>query len=289
MARKPEKVEKDIQTTGHSWDGIEEYDNPMPRWWVWTFYITIIWALGYTIFYPAWPLITGATEGVLGYSSRADVADDIAAVDAKNAPLNDRINGLELAAIANDPEAGSYAISGGSAVFQTFCIQCHGAGAQGNVGYPNLLDNEWLWGGEIEAIYETIAHGVRADEDADTRYSEMPAFGEFLEDEEIATAAQYVLSLSGDPTQPDLVENGAIVFADNCAACHMDDATGDREQGAPNLTDAIWLYGGDLEAITETITEARYGVMPAWSVEGRLNEAQLRQVAVYVHQLGGGE
>ena len=290
MARKPEKKAKVVETTGHEWDGITELNNPMPRWWLWTFYLTIIWGIGYVIAYPAWPLINGATPGLLKYSSRLAVAEDIAAVDASNAPLNDKIISLDLAAIAGDPEVGNYAISAGGAVFRTFCIQCHGSGAAGSAGYPNLRDDDWLWGGEIEAIYATISHGIRADEDDDTHLSEMPVFGDdYLSQEEIAQSAQFVLSLSGGATDEALIEAGAVVFEDNCAACHGSDGTGDINVGAPNLADALWLYGGDLETVTETITNSRSGVMPAWSTEGRLNEAQLRQVTVYVHELGGGE
>ncbi len=291
MARKPEKKSKVVETTGHEWDGIEELNNPLPRWWLWTFYLTIIWGIGYVIAYPAWPLINGATPGLLGYSSRAEVAADIASVDAANAPLNDMIVAMDLDAIAGDPEVGAYAISAGGAVFRTFCIQCHGSGAAGVEGfYPNLRDDDWLWGGDMEAIYTTISHGIRADEDDDTRLSEMPVFGDdYLSHEEIAQAAQYVLSLSGRATDETLLEEGAVVFEDNCAACLGEDGTGDIYVGAPNLADALWLYGGDLETVTETITNSRGGVMPAWSTEGRLNEAQLRQVAVYVHELGGGE
>ena len=142
MARKPEKETKVVETTGHEWDGITELDNPMPRWWLWTFYLTIIWGIGYTIAYPAWPLLNGATPGLLGYSSRAEVAKDIAAVDAANAPLNDKIVSLDLATIAGDSEVGNYAISAGGAVFRTFCIQCHGSGAAGSAGYPNLRDDD---------------------------------------------------------------------------------------------------------------------------------------------------
>ncbi len=289
MARKPEK-KKVVETTGHEWDGITELNNPMPRWWLWTFYLTIVWGIGYMILYPAWPLINGATPGLLGYSSRGEVAKDIAAVNAANAPLNDRIISLDLAAIAGDPEVGNYAVSAGAAVFRTFCIQCHGAGAAGSVGYPNLRDDDWLWGGDIEAIYATISHGIRADEDDDTRLSDMPVFGDdYLSPEEIAQAAQFVLSLTGRATDGALARAGVVVFEENCAACHGDDGTGDIYAGAPNLADALWLYGGDLETITETITNSRGGVMPAWSTKGRLNEAQLRQVAVYVHELGGGK
>ncbi|PCJ76352.1 MAG: cytochrome-c oxidase, cbb3-type subunit III [Rhodobacteraceae bacterium] len=290
MARKPEKKTKVVETTGHEWDGITELDNPMPRWWLWTFYLTIIWGIGYMIAYPAWPMINGATPGLLGYSSRAEVAKDIATVDAANAPLNDKIVSLDLAAIAGDAEVGNYAVSAGGAVFRTFCIQCHGSGAAGSVGYPNLRDDDWLWGGDIETIYTTISHGIRADEDEDTRLSEMPVFGDdYLSKEEIAQAAQFVLSLTGRATDETLLEAGAVVFEDNCSACHGVDGTGDINVGAPNLADAIWLYGSDLASVTDTITNSRAGVMPAWSAVGRLNEAQLRQVTVYVHELGGGE
>ena len=290
MARKPENKTKVIETTGHEWDGITELDTPMPRWWLWTFYLTIIWGIIYMILYPAWPMIKGATPGLLGYSSRAEVQADIDAVNVENAPLDAKIVSLDLAAIADDAEVGNYAISGGGAVFRTFCIQCHGAGAAGAVGYPNLLDDDWIWGGDIETIYATISHGIRADEDDDTRLSDMPVFGDdYLSNDEIAQAAQFVLSLSGNATDETLLAEGAVVYEDNCAACHGEQGLGDRDVGAPNLADAIWLYGGDLAAVTDTITNSRGGVMPAWSAEGRLTESQLRQVAVYVHELGGGE
>lgn len=290
MARKPEKTEKVVETTGHEWDGIEELNNPLPRWWLWTFYLTIIWGIAYTVAYPAWPLIKGATPGLLGYSSRAEVAADIAAVNAENAPLNDKIVSLDLAAIAGDPDVGDYAVSAGGAVFRTFCIQCHGSGAAGAPGYPNLRDDDWLWGGDIEAIYTTISHGIRATEDEDTRSSDMPAFGDdYLSPDEIDQAAQFVLSMSGRATDQTLVDAGAVVYEENCSGCHAEDGTGDIYVGAPDLADALWLFGGDLASITNTITNSRGGVMPAWSTEGRLNEAQIRQVSVYVHGLGGGE
>lgn len=282
-------------TTGHSWDGIEEWDNPMPRWWVWTFYLTIIWAIGYTIAYPAWPMVNSATAGVLGWSTRADVAAEIAAVEEANAPINAKLEAAELTAIANDPELGSYAVSAGAAVFKTWCAQCHGSGAAGAKGYPNLLDDDWLWGGTIEDIHFTITHGIRNEDSDDARYSEMPAFGrdELLEEEEISQVVNYVMSLSGEPNDASKVEAGSVLYADNCAACHADDGTGDISQGAPNLADAIWLYGGSYEDITDTVYNSRYGVMPPWSADaspaGRLTEAQVRAVSTYVHQLGGGE
>jgi len=287
MTKTPEKQPGDPETTGHSWDGIEEFNNPLPRWWLWTLYLCIIWAIGYTIAYPAWPMINSATAGVMGWSTRANVAADIAAAEQANAGINAKLASAELTAIADDDELNGYAVSAGSAVFKTWCAQCHGSGAAGAVGYPNLLDDDWLWGGDIEAIHTTVSHGIRTEDDDDARYSEMPAFGEILEPEELTQAVNYVMSLSGTPADASQVEAGAVVFEDNCAACHMEDGTGDREQGAPNLTDAIWLFGGDYDALLETVTNSRFGVMPPWTT--RLTEAQIRAVSTYVHQLGGGE
>lgn len=277
-------------TTGHSWDGIEEWDNPMPRWWLWTFYACIIWAVGYTIAYPAWPMINSATSGLLGWSSRGELAEEVVAVDESNAAINARLEAANLDTVEDDAELYSYAVSAGGAVYRTWCAQCHGAGAAGVQagGYPNLLDDDWIWGGSLDDIYTTVRHGIRNEEDDDARYSEMPAFGEILEPEEISQVTNYVMTLAGGTAQdPSQVEAGSVVYADNCAACHMDEGTGDREQGAPNLTDAIWLYGGDYDTIAETVTNSRFGVMPAWS--NRLTDAQVRAVSIYVHRLGGGE
>lgn len=288
MSNKSKKFEDDPNTTGHVWDGIEEFDNPMPRWWLYTLYVCIIWAIGYTIAYPAWPGIKGATTGVLGWSTRANVAEDIKVASEKLAPINAKLEAAELTAIPADEELNGYAVSAGDAVFKTWCAQCHGSGAAGAKGYPNLLDNDWLWGGDIENIYLTVKHGIRNEEDDDARYSEMPAFGELLEKEEIEQVVNFVMTLSGEePIDAALVADGAVVYEDNCSACHMEDGTGDREQGAPNLADAIWLFGGDYDTIKETVTYSRFGVMPAW--QSRLSEAQVRAVSVYVHQLGGGE
>ncbi|MDO6484583.1 cytochrome-c oxidase, cbb3-type subunit III [Shimia thalassica] len=294
MSKKPVQKGQEVETTGHSWDGIEEYNNPLPKWWVYIFYACIVWAIGYSIMYPAWPGIKGATAGVLGWSTRENVQIDIDTAAAKLAPINAKLEAAELTAISGDAELNAYAVSAGAAVFKTWCAQCHGSGAAGAVGYPNLLDNDWLWGGDIEAIHTTVSHGIRNEDDDDARYSEMPAFGEMLEPEEIVQVVNFVMTLSGEEANDaSMVEAGAVVFEDNCSSCHMEDGTGDREQGAPNLTDAIWLYGGSYEDITETVNYSRYGVMPPWSREaseaGRLTEAQVRAVSVYVHQLGGGE
>jgi cytochrome c oxidase cbb3-type subunit 3 len=283
--RKPGEVE----TTGHSWDGIEEFNNPLPRWWLWTFYACIVWALLYSIAYPAWPMLTRATPGVLGHSTRADVAAEIKRFSDANAAIREKLVATDLTAISADAELNQFANQAGAAVFRTWCAQCHGAGAAGvqASGYPNLLDDDWLWGGDIESIHLTIAHGIRNTTDDDARFSQMPAFAELLEPVQIDQVVAYVQSISKQDHDAALATDGATVFAENCASCHGETGMGDRTQGAPNLTDAIWLYGGDTTALTETVKNARYGVMPNWST--RLSEADIRSVAVYVHGLGGGE
>lgn len=275
------------ETTGHEWDGIKELNNPLPRWWLWTFYLTIIWGIGYTIAYPAWPLVKGATEGMLGYSTRAEVAAEIKRYETQNAEVSEALASADLSTLAIDDPAHQFGVAGGAAVFRANCSQCHGAGAAGAKGYPNLLDDDWLWGGDLESIELTVTHGIRNDSDPDAHWSEMPAFGEFLSNEEIVSTAEYVLSLSGAEHDSFAAGVGASLYEENCASCHMEDGTGDRSQGAPNLTDAIWLYGGDKETLVETITNARFGVMPAWGA--RLSAADVKAVTLYVHQLGGGE
>lgn len=275
------------ENTGHEWDGIKEYNNPLPRWWLWIFYATLVWGLGYTIAYPAWPLLKSATPGLLGFSTREALEADIIAFNEANAGLDARLESAALADIEADAEMLSYALRGGAAVFRTFCSQCHGSGAAGARGYPNLLDDDWLWGGTISDIHYSVAHGIRNAEDADARYSEMPAYGEFLDEEQIRQLTNYVLSLSDQQHDETLLAAGGELFEQECVACHGEGGTGDRELGAPNLTDFITLYGNSPEDIAETIAYSRNSVMPSWS--GRLTESQIRQVSVYVHQLGGGE
>ena len=279
----------EVQSTGHSWDGIEEYDNPLPRWWLWTFYACCAWALVYSIAYPAWPLVSGATRGLLAQSYRADVAAEIERFNTANAPIEERLTQVALTDIASDPDLVNYSQNAGGAIFRTWCAQCHGSGAAGAKGYPNLLDNDWLWGGTIEDIHTTLLHGIRSPEDDETRYSEMPRFGrdDLLTDAEITQVANHVLAISGQPHDKALAAEGETIFAEQCTACHGEDGTGDRAQGAPNLTDAVWLYGGDLQSITKIVHDGPFGVMPAWS--RRLTEAEIRAVASYVHGLGGGE
>ncbi|MCB2110604.1 MAG: cytochrome-c oxidase, cbb3-type subunit III [Defluviimonas sp.] len=289
MSKKPKQMKGEVETTGHEWDGIAEYNHPLPRWWLWTLYATIIWAIAYTIAYPAWPLITHATRGVLHQSNRADVAAEIKRYDEANAPVEAKLVATDLTAIAANPDLVNYTQNAGGAVFRTWCAQCHGSGAAGAKGFPNLNDDDWLWGGTIEDIYTTISHGVRNTTDPDARYSEMPRFGAdgLLEPAQIDQVVQYVLQISGQDHDAALASEGATVFADNCTACHGEEGKGDRSVGAPNLTDAIWLYGGDVKSLTETVTNARFGVMPAWGQ--RLSESDVRAVASWVHSRGGGE
>lgn len=276
-----------VENTGHSWDGIEELNNPLPRWWLWCFYLTIIWGVGYTIAYPAWPGITKATSGLLGYSTRAEVAEQIDEVQSRNAPLINALTEIDLAALPENEDLHRFAISGGAAVFRTNCSQCHGSGAAGAVGYPNLLDDDWLWGGDIEQIAYTVRHGIRNEVDPDALWSQMPAYGDILSSEEISDVVQYVRLLSGQEHDAAAAEAGAVTFEEQCSACHGEDGTGNRDMGAPNLTDAIWLYGGDVDSLTYTVRNSRFGVMPPWAP--RLSEAEIKAVAAYVHQLGGGE
>ena len=271
-----------IETTGHEWDGIKELNTPLPRWWLWTMYATIVWGIAYTIAYPAWPMISGATAGVLGYSSRGEVTEEITRFDDMNAPLDTAIVAAELTAIEGDPELRNYAVNGGAAVFRTWCAQCHGAGAAGAKGYPNLLDDDWLWGGDLEAIYLTINHGVRAAEDDDTRANDMPAFGGpdgDLDEEQIAQVVEHVLKISGQQHDAGLAGEGAAVFEENCASCHGEDGEGITDLGAPNLADAIWLYGGDRETIKTTVMYSRAGMMPAW---GRVSSATISPVSTKI-------
>lgn len=277
------------ETTGHEWDGIKELNTPLPRWWLWTFYVTIVWALIYTVLYPAWPLITSATTGVLGYSSRAEVAEDIAAAKAAQSQYLDQIAALPLEEVRANQSLFEFALAGGRSAFSVNCTPCHGSGAQGGRGFPNLNDDDWLWGGSADAIETSIRHGIRFAGDEDTQFSEMPAFGRdgLLETAQIADVAQFVLSLSGKDHDSDAAIRGVQIFLDNCATCHGPTGNGDQTQGAPALNDAIWLYDDTAEAIVAQATNPHHGVMPAWA--GRLDDTVIKELALYVHSLGGGE
>ena len=277
-----------VETTGHEWDGVKELNKPLPKWWIWTFYATILWAVGYWIAYPAWPTFAGYTKGVLGYSQRATVAEEVKSALAAQATYRDRLGQLALDQIKSDPDLLRFAMAGGGAAFQSNCAPCHGRGAQGFVGYPNLNDDDWLWGGTVADIHKTIMVGVRS-EQKDTRFAQMPRFGldKLLDDRQINDVTEYVLAYSGKPSDAAAVARGQKIFADQCATCHGADGKGKQEQGAPNLTDAIWLYGDSRQAIIESIRTGRGSVMPAWA--GRLDPVTLKSLAIYVHSLGGGK
>ncbi|HWJ87731.1 MAG TPA: cytochrome-c oxidase, cbb3-type subunit III [Pelagibacterium sp.] len=278
-----------VETTGHEWDGIRELDNPMPRWWLITWYVTIAWALVYMVLYPAWPLVTTATTGLLGYSSRAEIRAELDAAEVARADYVAAIDSLSVEEILADDQLRIFAASAGAASFRINCVQCHGSGAQGSPGYPNLNDDDWLWGGTVEAIRTAIAHGIRFADDPDTRYSEMPGFAGILESREITQVSAFVATFAGtaDTASSEDIAAGKEIFALNCAACHGDDASGNRDLGAPDLTDAIWIYGSTPAEIAAQTRAPRHGVMPGWN--DRLGESAVKELAVYVHSLGGGE
>jgi cytochrome c oxidase cbb3-type subunit 3 len=276
-------------TTGHEWDGVRELNTPLPRWWLWLFYATIVWAVGYWIVYPAWPLLTTSTEGIFGYHTRTAVVADLDELKSSRGPMVQKLAQSSVQQIAADPQLLAFARAQGRVAFQDNCAPCHGAGGGGAKGYPNLNDDDWLWGGKLDDIHRTIRHGIRA-ADKDTRASSMPAFGrdKVLKADEISSVADFVRSLSSlaVPANANLA-SGKKVFAENCAVCHGDAGKGNRELGAPDLTDKIWLYGSDKQTIMAGITNGRGNMMPAWI--SRLDESTIKALTVYVHSFGGGE
>lgn len=279
-----------VETTGHEWDGLKELNNPLPRWWLWVFLITVIWSIGYWVLFPAWPMPGGATQGSLGWTSKSKLAREQAEIAARQQVYLDRFEKASFEEIMNDPELYAFANAGGAAAFKDNCATCHGSGGAGAKGYPNLNDDDWLWGGKIDEIYATLKFGIRSGHE-DAHIGDMSAFGRdgLLKKEQILEVTNYVMSLSGHEADPyhGASEEGKKIFEKNCASCHMDDGKGSHEFGAPNLTDGIWLYGGSHDEIVETIYNGRKGVMPQWIT--RLDDNTIRQLAVYVHQLGGGE
>jgi cytochrome c oxidase cbb3-type subunit III len=279
----------DTATTGHEWDGLQELNTPLPRWWLWLFYATIIWAVGYWIVYPAWPFITSYSQGLFGWHSRNAIVSDLDSLRVQRGPMMQKLAGASLDQIVADPQLLDFARAVGKSAFAENCAACHGAGGAGARGYPNLNDDYWLWGGKLANIEQTIAHGVRSN-DPDTHAGAlMPAFGRtgMLKSPEISAAADYVRSLTGLQAPNADLAFGKKVFDDNCAVCHGTDAKGNRDLGAPNLTNGIWLYSPDKAVIVDGIVNGRGAVMPAWS--GRLDPITIKALAVYVWGFGGGE
>ena len=288
----PTKIEKDqitgTDTTGHEWDGIKELNTPLPKWWLYVFYATIVWAAVYVVLYPAIPLWSDSTEGLLGYSQRDTVRDQVARAKAGQAEYLSAIEQAELPAILEDGDLLNFAVAGGGAAFASNCAPCHAQGGAGQSGgYPSLADDVWLWGGSLEAIHTTLLHGIRWDENPDTRYSEMPVFGQIYSQQEIGQIAHYVVSLSGGEHDGALASEGEPLYLEQCAACHMEDGSGNHDLGAPRLNDQVWLYGGTVEEVTAQIANPQQGVMPSW--ENRLDPATIKMLTVYVHSLGGGQ
>jgi cytochrome c oxidase cbb3-type subunit 3 len=281
--------EKGPGTTGHEWDGIQELNNPLPRWWLWIFYACIAFAILWMVLYPAWPVPGGYTPGTLGYSTRNEGVKALAELEASRGLALKGIETVPLEQIKADPKMMQAAIEGGRSAFKVHCVQCHGSGAAGGNGYPNLNDDDWLWGGDMASIHATLTNGIRHPGNDNTRMSQMPAFGKdgLLTKGEIAAVVEHVRVISGQEANKTLAAQGATIFATQCASCHGEDGRGNRMFGAPNLTDGIWLYGGDRETLNHTIFYARGGVMPAWNE--RLSEGTIRKLTAYVHSLGGGE
>lgn len=276
-------------TTGHEWDGIRELNTPLPRWWLWVFYATIVWSVGYWIVYPSWPLISSYTGGTFNWRSREAVQADLAELQARRGEMMVKLASSGTDQIAADPQLRAFANAVGRSAFGNNCAPCHGSGGGGSKGYANLNDDEWLWGGKLADIEQTIRYGIRSTDDK-ARAGVMPAFGRdgILQRAEIEAAADFVLKLAGRPVAPTAkLEQGAKVFADNCAVCHGEKGIGNRELGAPNLTDAVWLFSPDRNTIVDGIVNGRGSVMPGWSA--RLDDATIKALTVYVHGLGGGE
>jgi len=247
MQHKKRAAGEAVGTTGHQWDeDLAEYNNPLPKWWMWLFWITIVFGLVYLALYPG----MGAFKGVLGWTSTGQYKAEQASADATYGPVFKKYATMEIEAIAKDPQAKAM----GERMFLTYCSQCHGSDARGSKGFPNLADNDWLWGGAPENILTTILEG---------RNGNMPPMGAAVGGPEgVKEVANYVLSLSGAAHDAKLAEAGKAKFA-ACAACHGPEAKGNPALGAPNLTDKTWLHGGSLAAISEQIDKGRVNVMPA--------------------------
>lgn len=257
---------KEAKTTGHEYDGIEEYDNPLPRWWFLMFILTFVFAVGYLIAYPG----LGHWKGVLGWTSVGELRSHQGEAEKVYSETYDVYAKMPIDELANNPAA----LKMGYRLFVNNCAICHGADGGGKPGFPNLTDKDWLYGGTPEKILETITHGRKA---------AMPAWGVMLGEKGVGEVTDYVLSLSGAEHDAAKVEAGAKLFSNNCAVCHGVDGKGNQLVGAPNLTDDIWLYGGEAATVRQTIREGRNGVMPA---QGELLKPdRIHLLASYVYSL----
>ncbi|MBX3518661.1 MAG: cytochrome-c oxidase, cbb3-type subunit III [Xanthobacteraceae bacterium] len=276
-------------TTGHEWDGIEELNTPLPKWWIWIFYATIVWSIGYWVVYPSWPLVSTYASGAFNWRSRSAVQKELELLQKLRAPLIEALRAAPVEKILADPQLLNLARAQGRVVFRDNCAACHGIGATGIKGYPNLNDDDWLWGGKPQDIIYTITYGVRSAHPK-AHSGVMPAFGRgnLLKMPEIIAVAEYVRTLSGltPPAGTDLALGGKV-FKEHCAVCHAENGKGRRDIGSPDLTDSIWLYGSDQKTIVDGIYHGRGGMMPAWI--DRLDEVTIKALAAYIHSLGGGK
>jgi len=288
----PTKIEKDSvtgkETTGHEWDGIKELNTPLPTWWLYVLYATILWSIGQFIIYPSLPGVSGYFSGVIGYSARDELAGKMRVAADERAPFVGRIRNASLEDIRKNPDLVAYAVAGGRVAFAENCAGCHQAGGAGIKGYPSLADDDWIWGGKLADVERTIQFGIRSAH-PNARTSVMPRFGidGILDRGQIGDVTEFVLGLGNRATDPAAASRGQKVYAENCVSCHGDKGLGQRDLGAPNLVDGIWLYGGDRASLVKTIAEGRGGVMPAWV--DRLDPAIVKMLTIYVHTLGGGE
>ena len=284
-------AETGVETTGHEWDGIRELNNPLPRWWLYIFYITIAASVLMWVFMPAWPALPGMgtnTPGISNQSDRSDVAVAVGDLRSARAETGQALINASLEEILTDPELRQFAQAAGESAFGDNCATCHGAGGRGFPGYPTLADDVWIWGGSLDEIQHTITYGIRQDND-ETRFSMMPAFGrdQTLAPQEIRALTHYVRTLSDLEEASEESHEGEEMFAEHCVSCHGEDARGNHEEGSLNLTDFDWLYGSDFDTIYNSIYNARNSRMPAWNE--RLDEATIKSLAVYVYGLGGAD
>jgi cytochrome c oxidase cbb3-type subunit 3 len=287
-----EKQERDSYTgyltTGHEWNGITELNTPVPRAVYFFLTIAFLFSVGYWILMPAWPLGATYTKGLLGINQRRTVAASLQAAATDRSVWTKRIETEGFAAIQSDPKLMNIVRETGHTLFGNNCAACHGRDAKGGPGFPDLTTSSWLWGGDPEKILNTIRVGINSAH-PDSHVSQMPAFGrdQMLPSADVIKVATFVFSLTHPDARgidPKTVEAGKKIFAANCVACHGDDAKGNPELGAPNLTDKFWIYGGDLSTIDTTIWGGRQGHMPTW--EGRLSELDRKILTLYLLDKG---
>jgi len=274
-------------TTGHEWNGIEELNTPVPRVVLFFLAATTLFAIGYWLLMPAWPLGWTYTKGLLGIDQRVVVTRQVEQAAAERAEAwTEKLVEASYSEALGDEALMRHVSETGRTLFSDNCAACHGVNATGGPGFPDLTAKTWLWGGEPETLEETIRVGINSTND-DTRVSQMLAFGRdgILERDQISDVVAYVRSLSGASGDQAKLSAGQEVFASNCASCHGEDAKGNRELGAPDLTDNHWIYGGDLQTVYSTVYAGRQGHMPNWG--SRLAPADLKILTLYVHSLRG--